>query len=89
MADYLPKQNGKKNFRRFSLKKAILAVKKKKYSRQKQPTTRTNIAYKFQVTTSIIDRELNAWKWKKRFCGEMVLFDRVKIDLEVWNFLSE
>ena len=88
MADDLPKQNGKK-LSPFLLKKASLIVKKIFFFCQKQSTARTNIAYKFQVTTSIIDRELNAWKWKKRFCGEMVLFDRVKIDLEVWNFLSE
>ena len=89
MADYLPKQNGKKNFSPFFFKKSHFGPQENNFFRQKQPTTRTNIAYKFQVTTSIIDRELNAWKWKKRFCGEMVLFDRVKIDLEVWNFLSE
>ena len=85
-----PKTKRKKFFFAVFLKKSHFGREEKNiFFRQKLSTTRTNIAYKFQVTTSIIDRELNAWKWKKRFFGEMVQFDRVKIDLEVWNFLSE
>ena len=85
-----PKTKRKKIFFAVFLKKSHFGREEKNiFFRQKLSTTRTNIAYKFQVTTSIIDRELNAWKWKKRFFGEMVQFDRVKIDLDVWNFLSE